>query len=323
MDAALKDSRRKPSQTVWGQMPARMRVLFVTGAQRTGNWLAEAFTADSACEVTLERAVGVAQGLALLRDEVYDAVLISHEGDQLDALAVLEAVRTGSREDQPIVVLGTQSEEEMSALCFEAGGDAYVCVNTTTTRTLLWKIAFARERHLLIAENRRMRHAQRHQLQLEHDEATRLLRQQRDMLSDLESLYASSRRTTGATEQESLDLPQALIGHYRELLRAYVIMGSGNLGEEMSHLGELLICANVAPQQVLRLHLVVLEEMVHGLGNRSARHVMNRADMLILEVMINLAEGFRDRCQQRLEPLRQRWLPGLDDCALRDGSPLA
>jgi DNA-binding response OmpR family regulator len=312
MEAGLKEPRRKLPAMPWGELPAKMRVLFITGPHRMGNWLAEAFAADSACDVSLERAVGVPQGVARLRDEVFDAVLISHEGESLDALNLLDAVRTGSREDQPVVVLGAQSEEEMAALCFEAGGDAYVCVNTTTTRTLLWKIAFARERHQLISENRRLRQAQRHQLQLEHEEANRLLRQQRDMLSDLETLCAAP--TPPHTDSpEPLDLPEVLVGHYRELLRAYVIMGSGNLAAEMNRLAELLICAGVAPQQAMRLHLLVLEEMVRGLGSRSARHVMNRADMLILEVMINLAEGYRDRSLRRNEPPRQLWLSGLGE----------
>ncbi len=63
-----------------------MRVLYVTSYHRTGGWLAEAFAADSAVDVVLEEAVGVAAGMARLRDEIFDAVLISHEPGELDAL---------------------------------------------------------------------------------------------------------------------------------------------------------------------------------------------------------------------------------------------
>ena len=58
------------------------------------------------------------------------------------------------------------------------------------------------------------------------------------------------------------------------------------------------------------LHLYVLEDMICGLGNRSARHVMNRADLLILEVMMNLSEGYRERFMKRINPPHQRLLPG-------------
>jgi DNA-binding response OmpR family regulator len=325
MGSAPKDANtKKLPATPWGHLPPLMRVLFITGLHRTGGWLAEAFAADSACEVLLDEAVGVAAGLSRLRDEVFDAVLISHEGEGLNALDLLDAIRAGSSEQQPIIVLGTQSEQEMSALCYESGGDAYVCVNTTTTRTLIWELARATERHQLIAENRRLEQAQRHRLQLEHAEATRLLQQQRALIDDLEKLRFDPQPlaedddlpvAAGEFRSPCPDLPQPLIAHYRELLRAYVIMGSGNLTEEMNRLADLLASAGVTAQHAMLLHLHVLEEMIGGLGSRSARHVMNRADLLILEVMMNLAEGYRDRFLKRVHPPRQKVLPGFDQAA--------
>jgi hypothetical protein len=92
-----------------------------------------------------------------------------------------------------------------------------------------------------------------------------------------------------------IELPPALADHYRELLRAYVIMGAGNLATEMSALAELLATAETSAQQAMQLHVEVLEELIQGLGNRSARHVMNRADLLALEVMGQLADRYRQR----------------------------
>ena len=292
MAPAVKAAKKKLPATPWGHLPPRMRILFITGLHRTGGWLAEAFTADGASDVQLEEVVGVAAGLARLRDEVFDAVLVSHEGEGLDALELLDAIRAGSSEEQPIVVLGEQSEQELSALCYEAGGDAYVCVAATTTRTLMWEVSRAVERRALIAENRRLHQAQQHRLQLEHEEASRLLRQQRAMIADLENLRFGRRRRRaphGGRSAHGLvarpDLPQALVDHYRELLRVYVIMGSGNLTEDMSRLGELLASAFVTSHQAMLLHLHVLEEMVRGLGSRSAapchescRHADPRGD---------------------------------------------
>src|SRR4051794_26249186 len=72
-------SARHSVPKIWGQMPTRMKVLFVTTLHRTGGWLAEAFRADCATEITLVETIGVTAGLAHLRDEVFDAVLVSHE----------------------------------------------------------------------------------------------------------------------------------------------------------------------------------------------------------------------------------------------------
>ncbi|MHB1036998.1 MAG: hypothetical protein ACYC35_20460 [Pirellulales bacterium] len=327
MGTALKESAKKKNRTAVprGTLPRRMRMLYITTYHRTGAWLAEAFRADSAADISLEESLGVAAGLARLRDEIFDAVLVSHEPGELDALELIEGLRVGGSDD-PIIVLGTQSEPEMSALSFEVGADAYVCVNTTTTRTLIWIVARAIERHQLIRENRRLAQAERHRLEQEHIEAERLLRQQRELLCDLESLR---RRETapdpnelaaplaGPTEpprcvEPALSLPESLVCHYRELLRTYVIMGSGNLGAELGALAELLATAGVTAQQTMLLHLQVLEELIRGLGNRSTRHVMTRADLLALEVIVHLGENYRLRYQERLSPARQKLLPGFD-----------
>lgn len=317
---AEKTKKAKLPTTPWGHLPPRMRVLFITDSQRTGGWLAEAFAADSATDVQLDEAIGESSGLARLRDESFDAVLISHEPAALDALKLLDAIRAGTSPQQPILVLGSQSEQEMAALCFEAGADAYISVAAATTRTLIWQVARAAERHRLILENRRLSQVHRHRLQSEHDEATRLLAQQRTLVESAEKIQQDSQEDNQETSSDEkpvdtdsmIQLPDALTEHYRELLRAYVIMGSGRLAEEMNQLSELLVSAGVTAQQAMHLHLRVLEDMVRDLGSRSARHVMNRADLLVLEVMINLAEGYRQRSLEGGDRRPQALSVGLD-----------
>jgi hypothetical protein len=157
-------------------------------------------------------------------------------------------------------------------------------------------------------------------LRLEHAEANRLLEQQRAMIADLAEICRDDApaateerdKTTETSGGLPFVLPPQLTNHYRELLRTYVIMGAGNLSAEMDRLAEMLAHAAVRPQQAMLLHLHVLEEMISGLGSRSARHVMSRADMLILEVMIHLAEQYRTRYFKRVCPPRQLALPGFD-----------
>ena len=319
MVAMLQQGSRRQTAVPVGTLPARMRILYITTGQRTGGWLADAFAADSASEILLEEAVGVSAGLARLRDEMFDAVLLSHEPGELDALEFLEAMHGGGSE-QPMVVLGAQSESELAAMSFEVGADAYLCVNTTTTRTLIWTVARAIERRHLIRDNRRVTHADERRVQQEHAEAQWLLEQQRALIRDL--VDSESLRTAGGNPAPAGErtpdspgapaapaLPPQLVSHYRELLRAYIIMGSGNLGVEMITLSELLATAGITARQTLELHVHVVEELVRGLGNRSARHVMNRADLLALEVMIHLAEGYRQRYELRIPPPQQMQLP--------------
>ncbi|WP_148072037.1 PleD family two-component system response regulator [Bythopirellula goksoeyrii] len=310
-----------------GSLPPRMKVLYITTLNRTGGWLAEAFAADSATQILLEEVVGVTSALAKLRDEVFDAVIVSHEPPVLDALDLVEGLRAGGNEE-PMILLGSQRPHEIDALCYEVGADDYCCVAETTVRGLLWKFARAIERHQLQRENRRMVQADRQRLKQEHLEAQRLLEQQRLLIADLEVLKnptATSEQGDVLTEFDDclakaataavdvpLNLPEPLVNHYRELLRTYVIMGVGNLTNEMAELSELLAASEVSAQRALQLHVTVLEDLVQGLGSRSARHVMNRADLLVLEVMGHLADGYRQRYFERRNPPRQKSLPGFD-----------
>jgi hypothetical protein len=148
--------------------------------------------------------------------------------------------------------------------------------------------------------------AEQSRLQREHDEADKLISQQRALIGDLEALRQGDSRE----KPDTLNMPDELIAHYRELLRTYVIMGSGNLGGELKRLAELLVTAGMTAQKTMQLHLRVVEELVHGLGARSSRHVMTRADLLGLEVMVHLAEGYRQRFEEKIHPPRQRILPG-------------
>jgi len=319
---------------IWGQMPTRMKVLYVTTLHRTGGWLAEAFAADSATQVALEEAIGVTAGLARLRDEVFDAVLVSHEAEVLDGLEFVEGLRAGGH-DEPMIVIGTEPSADLAALAFEVGADAYSCVAETTTRSLLWTFARAIERSQLMRENRRLVQAERQRLAQEHQEAERLLTEQRALIAELERIrdgaheFAQSAPMAVASPDEpadaspeslvsslaaaaptKCDLPERLVNHYRELLRAHVVMGVGNLAGEMTALAGLLAEAGISAQQTMQLHVHVLEDLIGSLGNRSARHVMNRADLLVVEVMAHLADGYRRRYYERHDPPRQLPLPG-------------
>ncbi len=329
-------SLKRTVPKIWGQMPSRMKVLYVTTLTRTGGWLAEAFRSDCAAEVQLIETVGVTSGLSHLRDEVFDAVLVSHEPGVLDALDLVEGLRAGGN-DEPMIVLGAAPSAQLAALCHEVGADAYCCVAETTTRSLLWTFARAIERSQLIREHRRLVQMEQQRLAHEHQEAERLLAEQRALIAELEEIRtgdATSLAGVGSDIEEiadcgfriadsanpqseirnpklaATDLPERLIAHYRELLRAYVVMGAGNLSDEMAKLANLLTEADVSAQRAMQLHVHVLEELIGSLGNRSARHVMTRADLLVLEIMAHLADGYRRRYHDERRPSQQLELPG-------------
>jgi DNA-binding NarL/FixJ family response regulator len=274
-----------------------MRVLYVTTQQRTGGWLAEALAADSASSVVLEEAIGFSAGVAHLRDEVFDAVLISHDPGELDSLALADAMRAGGS-DEPLIILGVEPQADMMALCLEAKADAYLCVHDTTTRTLIWVVSRAIEHQRLERDHRKLCQAEQRRIEHERSEAEQQLAEQRCLILGLDATtgaaqgQANSGRGSGASG-EPADFPHELEEHYGELLRAYVVMGTGNLASEMQAFAQLLAGARISAAQTLELHVRALDKLLAGLGNRSARHVMNRADLLALEVSMHLCEAYR------------------------------
>lgn len=285
---------KRPKTPTWQQLPPQMRVLCIVSQRQARGWLAEAFAADSASKVLLEEVVGMAAGLTRLRDEIFDAVLVSHEPGELDALDLVEGYRTGGADD-PIIVVGSLPEQDMAPLCYEVGADAYLPLNTTT-RNLLLVIGRAVQRRQLADENNRLTLAEQTRRQRELEEAADALVEQQALLKNL-----------GDASPELL-LPDELLIHYHELLQTYVIMGSGNLADELRHLAEVFVAARLTAGQVLRLHLRVLEEFVQGLGTRSTRHVMNRADLLIVELLLHLADGYRQE-HRATDPSVQQTAP--------------
>ncbi len=336
MTARAVETLAAPTGALPMGLPSRIKVLYIAPRDGAGHWLAQAFAADGASQIVLEEVVGAAAGMARLRDEVFDALLVTHDPPALDAIEFVAGFRAGGG-DEPLLILGNEPPSRVDAVCYEAGADDYCCVGETTVRALLWKFSRAIQRFNLSRENRRLIQAERQRLRQEHQEAERLLDQQRALIDDLRVLQNGETTDDESTHElrvspigASLDatlseLPVELVGHYREMLRAYVIMGAGNLAHEMTALAELLASSGVSAQRTMQLHVEVLEELVAGLGNRSARHVMNRADLLALEVMGHLADGYRQRYHERRHPPRQQMLPGFDpalDVGLAlDGGP--
>ena len=70
-------------------------------------------------------------------------------------------------------------------------------------------------------------------------------------------------------------------------------MGAGNLKDEIENLAHMLVGGQVSADDVLALHLDTLESLIRGLGNRSARHIMTRADLLALDLLSRLAESYQ------------------------------
>lgn len=297
-----------------GLLPSRLRLLCV--GPREPSWIGLTLQLDAdGIEPQFRWVANSTEALTVLRDDSFDCVVVAaiSEDDRCDgvhdAASLVKAIRASGCED-PIVLLAPRisdnawidlSTDECELLQSARMWDSPALV-VTIKRALARTELVRHSRSLSIAQNRRMVR--------ERDEAEHLLRQQRRIIDDLDAAELSQSPTTAARQamidcfgQVSFEspspqrrsLPPEINSYYHELLRTYVIMGSGNISGEIAKLAELLTVAGCGPREALTLHLERVETLVRGLGNRSTRHILSRADLLALELMIHLGESYRRR----------------------------
>ena len=294
--SSFADADTADERVVTGQLPTRLRLLCVAPSEPSWVGLTLQLDAEGVFEPQFRWVSTPNEALTLLRDDPFDAVLIAADAFA-EAASLVQAIRASGCED-PLVLLAPRisdadwldlSREECELLQSARLWDS------PALASVLKRAIFRSER---TRQSRRLEIAQTKRMARERDEAEQLLNQQRRIIDDLDA--------TNVTRQAMLDcfgrvapcrtaLPPEINSYYQELLRTYVIMGSGNLGGEIAKLADLLAVAGCGPREALSLHLERVESLVGGLGNRSTRHILARADLLALELMIHLGESYRRR----------------------------
>lgn len=233
------------------------------------------------------------QVLTLLREEPFDCVVVgaladdAEEADR-DLVQLLEVIGADGSQT-PLLVLRDHLDDEFLLSLSRFDCELLATGQGWKSPALPLWIGRTMQRCDLALENQKNSTADLRRTVRERDETESLLEQQRRIVD------VSEQRNSLIPEDESPDveLPEEINRYYQELLRTYVIMGAGNLEDDIRKLAELFALTGIGPRSALRLHLERVESMVGGLGSRSSRHVMARADILAMELMIELGECFR------------------------------
>jgi len=297
-------------------LPHSLALLCLAG--REPSWTNLTLQLDGrGCRETRFRWVStVKEMLAALREESYDCLIIA-DGDlgrdeppdehpPIDGFDALHAVRAGGYAD-PAILLTTEMSDERWMAALRLHSTVLTTSQGWESRALVPFIGNELQRSELKRANYRLSLAQQRRLTRERDETEYLLDQQRQILEELHGLvnFREQEAAVAAKDDDRDDetspsdsAPDVLASEevcrfYDELLRTYVMMGSGRLGLEITRLANLLAAASAAPRDVLAMHLTRVENMVRGLGSRSSRHVLSRADLLALELVIQLGECYR------------------------------
>jgi hypothetical protein len=243
------------------------------------------------------------EGLAVLRDQSFDCVLISGTGGHgeiagddavLGALSFVRAARAAGYCEPILLLTPALSDGQWSEFC-ASDCDLLVTPTRWDCPALVPMLCRLMERREIRREHRRLGRDEHRRLLRERDEAEELLRQQRQMLGELARLSQPSGESQHAAPEppvpEQVRLRRVVDDRYQELLRAYVMLGSENLGREIAELVETIALAGLTPRDVLQLHVERVESLLAGLGDRSARHVVSRAELMALELMVCLGDS--------------------------------
>ncbi len=298
------------------QFTGKLRVAYVCGPAEVGAWLAQGL-GQHCRQIQLYCIQGGAGAMASLRERNLELVLLGHEPGHLDAPAIVQAMRLSGAEE-PVVVLGRESAPEMAVCCFEAGADDYLCVQSATVEMLLWSIRRAVARAQLVQQNRLLQQQRQQALEQEQVQAAGRLEHHDRLVRHLQCQDAQGlQETTGGPGVSwglgaLVPLPESLQAFYLDLLRAFVVMGCGSLQQEVEQLAVALGRLALPVPRVIQLHRHALQTLLRGRGNRSCRHLLARADMLLVELLAHLARWYRACYAQAQQCPRQLWLPGLD-----------
>ncbi|WP_339729092.1 hypothetical protein [uncultured Gimesia sp.] len=311
VDLDLSDSDLHEPHSLSSQrqlIPPRLKVLFVSAQRPVWVSLALRLDAVGCTEPRLEWASTSEEALTLLRNDSFDCLLLRIDSEtKTNQLELLNAIRMSGCHEPVVLMLASPDDQVVLAAC-ENQAEVLISPALWESPALLGVMQRAMWVHELQEQNHRLQVDNHRRLVRERDEAERLLNQQRNMVEELQTLaepnefdeserdllLRGSQVQTGLPESsDECLIPQEVQDYYHELLRTYVIMGSGSLKEEILQIAELLAAVNLTPHHVLEFHLECVEVIVRGLGNRSSRHVMSRADLLALEMMIHLGECYQ------------------------------
>ncbi|MCH8828004.1 MAG: hypothetical protein IID45_00345 [Planctomycetes bacterium] len=296
-----------PISPLSGGLPARLRLLCVASVEPSWINLTLQLDAVGCHEPQFRWASDANAALSLMRNESFDCVLIgetpsdkSPRARQVEDLELLRAVRASGCSD-PVVLIASQLDDDVWLQVFEVDCAVLATQRLWESRALVPAIQREIARVELAQDNHKLTVAHRRRLGRERDEADHLLNQQRRMLQDLNVLAASSRKLSDESAKAHADpeavspplvLPPEIREFYTDLIRTYVIMGSGSLRTEIAQLAELITLTGLSTRETLELHVERVAALVEGLGNRSSRHVMARADLLALELMIHVGDCY-------------------------------
>ncbi len=222
-------------------------------------------------------------GLERLREQAYDVVVIDRDASDRPATDLLLAIHASTHQQQAVLILADGGDRLEATDYLMAGANAYLSLHQTTTQELVWQmhsaVLFSRQQ----VENIRLRARQQRYGEQEQREVLSLLEEQA-------TIFRLASRPGHEPDRSSAHVTEELTQDFQELLQAYIVMGRGNIGTEVTRLADRIRDASCSIAEILNRFTIALESLVRDRGTRSARHVFNRGNLLLLDLMLTITD---------------------------------
>lgn len=245
------------------------------------------------------------EALTILRHQMFDCLLIAARSgagrgsfDVAEALRLVEAMRS-SGQDEPVLLLTESLPDEQWEQFIRFDCEVVITDRLWDSPTLVPLVIRAVRGVTLAREYRQLQGSHHRRVSQERSEADEFLKQQKQILCDAALLGGA------APQKESATTPMfspEIQGYYQQLLRTFVMMGSGSLSTDIRSLAQLLVQSGHTPRSAFALHVAEIESLTVGLGHRSARHAVARGDLLALELLLCVGEMTAETIQSPTEP---------------------
>jgi len=238
-------------------------------------------------DLRLEWIVDPKPALARIREVPVDAVLIGETSaawskSATGQVSFVDAVQTLDS-SVAVVVLVALPDDRLLAELSERECDLCISPRMWDSPALPAILVRAVRRRQQLHELQRLTAAHERRLSREQTDAESVLRLQQGLLRGLAQPSATNEPTATWSE------------HYDELLKAAVLSGPARLKTPIAEFAEELLAAKQEPRAVLAWHIERLRALSDECGGRTSQHVVLRADLLALELMAQLGEGYQRR----------------------------
>jgi hypothetical protein len=259
------------------------------------SWTGLAMTLESQLErpLRLRWCDNPALAISLLRSEQFDCIVIAcldrDHGywTRNPASKVVQAIRSIGCDDPILVLISDAWEQELNPLA-ELDCEVMSPAKGWETSSLATWMLRAIRRQETHCEHQKLSTGDSRRRNWERGESLSQLQQQREIAARfLENRPTADGEITEPRPRNSI--PERVRDYYLELLRTYVIMGTGNLSADLAHLSQGLAQAGVTLPEAFDLHLDCLARLIDGLGLQSLRHIVTRANLLSVEFLLNMS----------------------------------